>query len=490
MKVRSIKRVLLGPILLFLATTVSAQGAAEELGLRFEPYTAETAEGAMIEGQLGRIRVPQKRGVKNGKKIDIAFALFKSTNPKPGAPIVFLAGGPGAAGIDYGVYSVTDPRLNLLDNHDLIAIDQRGTGLSLPNLSGGPEFDYALPLDRTVTRAELADAFTEAAQRCVEYWTAEGVDLSAYNSEESADDVDDVRRALGIEKVIPWGTSYGSHLGLAYLRRHAKHVERAVLMKVEGPDHTYKLPSSIQERLEGLDALIKASPAYAERLPDFLGTVKGLLEQLEREPVVVSANNGREEVSVTVGPLDLQMIISTALGHSNTLATLPKAVYMMSQGEWRHVIGFVMGNRRGSVGSGMSLAMDCASGVTAERLARIERERQDPVNLLGDAIYAPYYIETCEPCAAYDLGDKFRGALRCRVPVLFVSGELDARTPPSNVEDIRKGFRDAAHIRVTNTGHDSRELESEDYCNLVQRFLDGDRIEDVRIELPPVEFMP
>ena len=102
-------------------------------------------------------------------------------------------------------------------------------GLSRPNLAE-PEFTYELPLDRAVTRDELAAAFAGAVGRAVEYWSEQGVDLASYNSAESADDVDDLRRALGFDELVPWGTSYSSHLGLAYLRRHPEHAARAVLM--------------------------------------------------------------------------------------------------------------------------------------------------------------------------------------------------------------------------------------------------------------------
>jgi pimeloyl-ACP methyl ester carboxylesterase len=137
----------------------------------------------------------------------------------------------------------------------------------------------------------------------------------------------------------------------------------------------------------------------------------------------------------------------------------------------------------------MGLAMDCASGASPERRAQIERERADPANLLGDSMDAPFYASTCAPCPG-DLGAAFRGPLKCSVPVLFVSGELDARTPPENVEAIRAGFAHHAHVVVTNTGHDSRELESAEYVALLQRFLSSEPVEDRTIELPPVELRP
>ena len=467
------------------APNLSAQDAPNVV---FEPYSTRSSFGQELEGQLGRIRVPENRFIEDGKEIEIAFVVYKTKNPNPGSPIMYLVGGPGGPGIATAADIATDPRTNLLESHDVIGLDQRGTGLSLPNLSQGPEFNFDLPLDRAVPREEYLAAAKDSAARCAEFWESGGVDLSAYNSVESAHDIDAVRQALGLDKIILWGSSYGSHLGLSYLRYHSEHVERSVLTKVEGPNSTFKLPSVLQRRLEGLHKLVAENAALSEQVPDLIGTVKALLAQLEAEPVTVTVDRGGREMSVTIGSFDLQMLISVALSSSNSLATLPKALYYMSQGEWRHVMGFVVGSRRGDLGSAMTLAMDCASGASPSRLAQIERERKDPGNLLSDAILAPFFPEVCEPCSAGDLGETFRGPIQSKRPILFVSGELDARTPVDNVLEILEGFPDHAHIIATNTGHGQRELESEMVRDLIKYFLEGGTIESCTVELPPVDF--
>ena len=48
-------------------------------------------------------------------------------------------------------------------------------------------------------------------------WRSKGVDLAAYNTNESADDLEDLRKALGASKISLWATSYGTHLALATL---------------------------------------------------------------------------------------------------------------------------------------------------------------------------------------------------------------------------------------------------------------------------------
>ena len=89
---------------------------------------------------------------------------------------------------------------------------------------------------------------------------AKGIDLAAYNTEASADDLEDLRIALGVPKISLFGFSYGTHLGLAAIRRHPSSIDRVILAGTEGPDdsqkypHTFDLQLARLAQLEGVDA--------------------------------------------------------------------------------------------------------------------------------------------------------------------------------------------------------------------------------------------
>jgi len=457
--------------------------------VRWEAYTTRGADDQPLSGEIGRIRVPENRSKPDGKQIEIAFVRFRTENPEPGPPVFYLVGGPGPSGIEHCVGPATGRMLRLLEHHDVIGIDQRGTGLSRPNLEEGVRFEYELPTDRPVSREDVIVAYSAAVERCVAHWTAQGVDLSAYDTIENADDVDDVRRALGIERILTWGESYGTHLSLAYLRRHARHVARSVLIRVEGPDHTWKLPSTSQRHLERLHELVAADPALAESLPDLLGTVKRLLAELTEKPVTVVSGQDSAEMPVVIGPFDLQSYLANSLGLAFQLRDVPAAVAGMARGDWSTLGTFALESRRGEVGSAMALMMDCSSGASAARLALIAKERGDPANLLSDAVNVPY-PGACVACGSPDVGDAFRRPLECDVPVLFVSGDLDARTPPENVDELKSGFPNHAHVLVKNAGHESIEMLSPEYRALLQDFLRGKKVASQVIELPAPRFRP
>lgn len=443
-----------------------------------------------LEGKLGRITVPENRAFPSDRTLEIAFVVYETENEHPLPPMIYLVGGPGGSGTEFGAMVARHPLLPLLDFCDVIAVDQRGTGLSVPNLSEGPDLTYELPLDEPLTQAAEEEAFARAAARGHAYWTEKDVDLSGFNTRESAEDIDDVRRALGLEKITLWGGSYGSHLGLAYLRKHSEHVERAVLQKVEGPDHTLKLPSTVQRHLEQLGEMVAADSKLGEAMPDLVKATRDLIRQLEKKPVTVPVTTDGKTVEITIGPYDLKRELSLALGSLQDLAQIPARVYAMSHGDWSELAESALRSRSGDVGSMMTVMMDMSSGASPKRLARIKREAASAKNLLGDTINAPFGPLVDQAVGHPDLGAAFRSPIESDALVLFLSGRLDARTPPENVAELLPGFPNHVYLDVTGVSHDSFEMMSPDYQRLMKDFLSGEPVKSQIVEIHEMRFRP
>jgi pimeloyl-ACP methyl ester carboxylesterase len=184
----------------------------------------------------GRLSVPESRRRPTGRTLELRFVRFVSTSASKGPPIVYLAGGPGASGI----WSASGDRNGLFMKRrgagDVIALDQRGAGLSRPAPACPGSWSY--PLDRPHDDDRLAAVLAPFLRACAAAF-ANSLDVTAFNTAESADDLEDLRVALGADRLALIGMSYGTHLALAYLRRYPSRVERAVLAGVEGPDHTW-----------------------------------------------------------------------------------------------------------------------------------------------------------------------------------------------------------------------------------------------------------
>jgi len=468
-------RILLAAV--FIALPLAAEPA------KFTPHEYVSADGTKIAAELGEFHVPENRRKADSKTITLRFVRFKSTAAKPGFPIVYLAGGPGGSGIEALRGTRFPLAMALREFGDVIAFDQRGVNKSGPDM--GCSERYMLPFDKPLDRAN-AGPLAAAAQKCAERLRASGVDVGAYNTRESAADLDDLRKALGAEKLVLWAISYGTHLATATLRDHPQSIERVILAGIEGPDDTYKLPSDQQLLLEDIARLA----AKDGKTPDLIASIRNVLRELNAHPKTVALThplNG-QTANVVVGKLDFQVAITDVLTSPETFAGLPDFVQRVEHGDWTALALVAAPRRIGDAGSAMSLAMDCASGISAGRKARIADEANH--TLLGDAINAPF-PEVCAGMNVADLGDDFRAPLVSDVPALLISGTLDGRTRPHQADELRLTMPNAQHLVIENAGHsDPLFLSTPKILEAMKAFLRGEPLRERYVAAPEVHFTP
>lgn len=463
---------------LALAAAMPAQ--ATPRALVFEPYTLQTKAHGAIPAEIAVLEVPRRHSEPDGPRMGLKVVRLRATGGDGrSAPVVYLAGGPGGSGID----TARGPRWPVFDQvrreADVLLLDQRGAGLSEPPPECPHEtrFDDGQPLQRDAALAALQ----ATAAKCVEFWRQAGVDLGAYTTAESADDLDDLRRALGVPRISLWGMSYGTHLALATVRLHGEDLERVVLMGTEGPDDTLKLPLSSDALLQELTPL-----ARRDGFDDLAGSAKRVLQALREQP-----RQGRSRMhdgrQVTIGEFDAQILIANTLGQRHTQQWLPLILREAERGNYDPLADLVLIVRaQFAQYPAMGLAMDVASGQSPQRLARVEAQARE--SLFGDALNFPFPA-IGNGLGLADLGESFRGPLRSDVPVLFISGTLDGRTPPANADALRPGFSHGRSLLVRNASH-HHELWTGNpaIARSIVDFLAGRIVNDAELDVPPPVF--
>jgi pimeloyl-ACP methyl ester carboxylesterase len=269
------------------ATTTGRQERA--MSLQVEPYTLAGPGGAQAEGEIATLMVPENRARAGSRPIPLRFVRLRSTAADPGYPVVYLAGGPGGSAVRNG-QGVRFAFFNRLrEVGDVILVEQRGAGLS----NTIPRCDVrAADPEQVMDRAWFVDSYRAELARCIAFWRESGIDVAGYNSVQSAADLDDLRRALGADKLNLVGLSYGTHLGMAALKAGLP-VHRAAFAGLEGLDQTVKLPAHFDAFLERVAAAVRADPAAAAAWPDLAAMMRRVHARLEREPVALTVTDAQ-----------------------------------------------------------------------------------------------------------------------------------------------------------------------------------------------------
>jgi len=453
----------------------------------FEPYLFISNKKDTVQAELGKFTVSENRAKPNGKQLTLSFIRFKSTNSSPAAPIVYLAGGPGGSGINTAKGARFSLFMKLREVADVIAFDQRGTGKSneLPKCP----YEFIMDQERPIAKAEYLDSTLQHIKKCLAFWKAEGHDLKAYNTTENAFDVDDLRKALGVEKISLWGISYGSHLSFEYIRNFEQNIERVVLASLEGPDETIKSPSDTDNFLKEICRRAADNYGNKRKYPNLEATIRSVHQKLQKEPVTYTYQDFRTGKEETVGISNFELQFAIAgffIKDPQNSRNLPKVYTEMQEGNFSSVAPMIALLKRylSQEIRPMSFAMDMNSGISAARRSQIAKEMEQAI--LGSTVNFLYY-EWMDTLDFGQLPDEFRTLSENKVKALLLSGSLDGRTYPEAARNIAKSFKNGKHILIDNAGHNLYMVDPL-ISDLVLNFFKGEKIKVTEIKLEPTEF--
>jgi pimeloyl-ACP methyl ester carboxylesterase len=170
-------------------------------------------------------------------------------------------GGPGQSASDAAIQSALTLPTDVLGRFDVVGVDPRGVGLSTPvECISDQQKDEAFAADpRATDAASLEAAFGRVdtvAEGCAKKYKAA---LGAFDTVDTARDMDLVRQSLGDEKLTYLGYSYGTTLGSTYAELFPDRVRAFVLDGAVDPDAGQ--PQAAETQAQGFEAAFDAFAA-------------------------------------------------------------------------------------------------------------------------------------------------------------------------------------------------------------------------------------
>lgn len=409
--------------------------------------------------QCGNLLVPENRSDPNTRMIELHVAVFGTLSSSPAPdPLLYLAGGPGSSIVETVLFQL--PLFErFLRERDVIVFDQRGVGVSQPALDC-PENTQAVldALDQHLTPQERTALHVEAMRTCRERLIENGVDLTAYNTDENAADVNDLRIRMGIEEWNLYGVSYGSRLAMATMRDYPEGI-RSVIIDSAFPldvDFYASIIPNADRALRTLFDSCAASPSCNNAYPDLESkfyAVAALLDEQPGRATVVNPFTGRTHDVVVTGERLVKTVFD-ALYAKAFIPLLPDLIYDAGENEFgtfESIFGVVVG-QIDFLSSGMYYSFQCAdeaSFTTRERVASSERAypRLKPYFEQGTM------FEVCDFWGSDAAGGLKASPLAADIPTLVLAGRFDPITPPEWGRRVDSALAQSYYFEFPDAGH-------------------------------------
>lgn len=393
-----------------------------------------------LEYDCGYLTVPEFHDLRSDDTFSLAVIRLHATSDEPKEPIFFGNGGPGGSGFTLLENSVVSDRdgyfTKLRANHDLVFFSQRGTTHSTPHLmcSALNRMSDTYLAGAYPAWSDLEEAKIETLKGCYDDLKAAGIDFTAFNSLENAADVDTLRHALGYDRIIYYGESYGTMLGQHLMREYPDTLTAVVLdgaLSLTFPSWETALDARYEAALGHVVSLCAGDTACAAAYPTLEQDMTALYRQLQEKPFEIPVG----DQSIYIDAQQFSVAVYDSLYDVSKARFLPHVITTMLRGEIDDTIPGMMVAPIPSQGvTGVALpthyAFVCAEDPTAslDETRSVEELRFEfvPEYIASDA---GEYIALCAHMDLPVLPDETDEAVTADIPVLILNGGFDPVTP-------------------------------------------------------------
>jgi pimeloyl-ACP methyl ester carboxylesterase len=366
-----------------------------------------------------------------------------------------------------------------LERRDFLLVDYRGTGKSKPLFC-----PYQEEMSQGIAEALETFLPVDLLDECVDALD-DDADLTLYTTPNIVDDVAEVSRALGYEKVNLSGGSYGSRAALVFMRRHPEMVRTAVIEGVVPTDTRMPVTfaADAQASLDGWHRECAEDPGCAAAFPDPAGDLAKVLAELDSGPKMIEVTDPetREVVELKLSRNAFVQALRYMLYSSMASLRVPAFVHAAANGDWGPMAqtaytvgGFLMA----SLPDGLYLSVTCGEDIAliGPNAAAIQ------TGFLGD-FRLRQQVAACDKWVESELPVGYHDPVASQAPVLIISGERDPVTPSRWGYEAQEFLPRSAHLVVPDGGHGWFGLQGIECIDEMQsRLLETGGVENLDVD--------
>jgi pimeloyl-ACP methyl ester carboxylesterase len=383
-----------------------------------------------VPARCGRLLVPEDRSETGGRKIGLNIVVIPSLHkPAQQDAFTYLAGGPGGAAASEMPSSALSIWPGVHERHDIVLVDQRGTGSSNALMCPEPTGELGTASQRRAYVRSCLDGLNG--------------DPTQYGTRAAVQDLESVRVALGYGSFDVYGTSYGATVAQMYLKRYPKSVRTLIL---DGATFT-DVPFFSRYARNGEHALAQvakecaAQRACAKAFPAWRAELTSLIRKWNNKPL-------RRSKTSTITGDGLAGIVQGMMVTAASAARIPLLVSHAAAGHYKPLIA-ALGAAGGLPRSMMYWTIMCNE-------PWVGLDSHGPWGTFLDGLTAVTLAQARIVCAFIPKRTEAASAWtrpHSRVPTLVLAGEADPQDPIGNLPNLGSALPNARVVIAPGQGH-------------------------------------
>ncbi len=404
----------------------------------------------------GHLTVPLDPSGTASGTITLAIRRHLAPVGEAKSAIIALAGGPGQPALPFAE-AFAELLGPIASTRDLITFDQRGIGLSDPLSCHAFE------------ASSLYHSFGALVKACGDQL---GPDRAFYTTADTVSDIEAIRVAGGYEKLVLYGTSYGTKVAEQYAQDYPSHVEALVLDSVVPPNGPETLNRSTFAAIPRILRQLCADRMCAHITANPVADLRRVIKRLNRAPLLARAigSEGQPEhvalhsqelfelllAGDFAPPLRAELVTALAAAARQDTAPLARLIEAAA-----HASG-----EAEDFDNPLYYATSCEEQVFPWSRAAAPAQRFAEASAAAKALpastFAPFTatnaleLSNIPACAYWPYttpAPVLDDAPLPDVPTLILSGADDLRTPTANARQVAREIPDSHLLVVPYTGH-------------------------------------